>query len=53
MKDLSVISFLAQILYLAKFLFSSYSPECSHPIRMQDSLNYNILRKNRMYQHVN
>ena len=48
MKDHSIISFLAQIPSPAKFLFSSYNPECSHPIRMQDSLNCDISRKNRM-----
>ena len=30
---------------ITKFWFLSYSPECCHPIKLQDSLNCNISRK--------
>ena len=45
MKNHIIIVFLDQISYLLKFLFLSYSSECSHPLRLQDPLNCNITRK--------
>ena len=37
-----VFGFLVQASYLTKFMFLSYSLECSSPIRLQGSLNCNI-----------
>ena len=32
--------------YLVKFWVSSYGPKCCQPIKLQDSLKCNIVRKN-------
>ena len=47
MKGHIVIGFVAQTSNLAKFLFCC-SPECSHPVRVEDFLNCNISRKSRV-----
>ena len=36
--------------YLAKFWISSYGPKCCQPIKLQDSLNCNILTADRLQQ---
>ena len=38
--------FLVQTLYLGKFLFLSYFPKYSCPVRLQDSFKCNMARKN-------
>ena len=43
MKDHIAIIFSASS--ITKFWFLSYSPECCHPIKLQNSLNCNISRK--------
>ena len=45
MKDDIVERFLPKNLYQAKFLFLSYGPKLSWPIRLQTFLNFNILKK--------
>ena len=42
---LLILYFLSQTSYLTKFLFWSYWPKCSWPIRLQDSLKCNICKK--------
>ena len=45
MKDDIVERFLPKNLYQAKFLFLSYGPKLSWPIRLQTFLNFNISKK--------
>ena len=45
MKDDIVEMFLPKNLYQAKFLFLSYGPKLSWPIRLQTFLNFNISKK--------
>ena len=48
-KDHIIIGYLAQTPYFEKFFFFRYTSECSCPIRVRDSLNCNISRKNRLF----
>ena len=45
MKTDIVIDISPPILYLVKFWVASYGPKCCQPIKLQDSLRCNILRK--------
>ena len=45
MKTNIVIDILPPVLYLAKFWFSRYRLKYGQPIKLQDSLKWNILRK--------
>ena len=45
MKTNIVVDISPAILYLEKYCFSSYGPKCSWPIKLQDSLKFNISRK--------
>ena len=40
------------ILYLARFWFSSYGAKCCQPIKLQDSLKCNFLRKKWMMKYI-
>ena len=48
-KDHVVVGFLGSTPKLARFSFLLYSPRCSHPIRLQYSLNCNFWRKSWLY----
>ena len=44
--DLAMLCFHLETLYPRKSRFASYKPKCSHPIRLQDSLNINTSWRN-------
>ena len=48
MKSNIVIDISSPIPYLAKFWFSSYWSKCCQPIKLEDSLECNISRKNQI-----
>ena len=45
MKTDIVIDISSPVPYLAKYWFSSYGSKCCWPIKLQDSLKFNISRK--------
>ena len=52
MKSNTVIDILSPIPYLAKFCFSSYGPRYYWPIKLQDSLKFNISRRKWMMKFI-